>query len=204
MVSIDDNKQDIVIAWTVAILIHVLFFSFTGKMFIKPPQFAIASSREIDINLIDAPKEVIRVQQETNPVIKNIEKTIPKIPKPTVRAIEESKQRVTSKRLIKPKQVMTSSAEVKVEAKPDYIQNPPPPYPELAKQMRQEGIVMLAVDVDRQGSPVKVMIIESSGYRLLDQAALRAVSHWKFQPGRIGDLPVESEVTVPVRFRLEQ
>ena len=27
---------------------------------------------------------------------------------------------------------------------------------------------------------------------------------WIFQPGRIGDLPVESNVTVPIRFRLEQ
>ena len=87
---------------------------------------------------------------------------------------------------------------------PDYFQNPPPEYPELAKQMRQEGRVMLSVTVDRQGLPIKVEIAQSSGFRLLDQAALKAVSHWKFQPGRIGDFPVESQVTVPVRFRLEQ
>lgn len=37
----------------------------------------------------------------------------------------------------------------------------------------------------------------------MDQAAVKAVSHWKFQPGRIGDLSVESSVTIPVRFKLE-
>ena len=63
---------------------------------------------------------------------------------------------------------------------------------------------MLTVDVDREGTPVQVEIKESSGFRLLDQAALKAVRHWKFQPGRIGVFPVESEVRVPVRFRLEQ
>jgi protein TonB len=39
---------------------------------------------------------------------------------------------------------------------------------------------------------------------MFDEAALRAVSHWRFQPGRIGSLPVESKVTVPVRFSLEK
>ncbi len=93
---------------------------------------------------------------------------------------------------------------IKVQADPNYFQNPPPEYPELAKQMRQEGLVMLAVDVDREGIPIKVEIKESSGFRLLDQAAVKAVRHWKFQPGRIGNIPVESSVTVPIRFRLEK
>jgi protein TonB len=195
MFSIDDNKQDIVIAWTLAVLIHVLFFSFTGKMFIKPPQFAIAPSHEIDISLIDEPKAVVKVKEEAKPVVKKVEKIIPKIPK--------LKQSLTPKVPNRPKPIMTSSAQVKVEAKPDYIQNPPPPYPDLAKQMRQEGIVMLSVDVNKEGEPVNIEIIQSSGYRLLDQAALKAVRHWKFQPGRIGDLAVDSKVTVPIRFQLQ-
>jgi TonB family protein len=173
-------KQDILIAWTAAVLVHAVFFSLTGKMFVKPPQFAIAPSREIDVNLIDMPKEVAQVQEKSNPVIKKVEKVVLKVIKHT-----------------------TSSGLVKVEAKPDYIQNPPPSYPELAKQMRQEGIVMLSVDVDREGGPVSVEIIQSSGYRMLDQAALNAVRHWKFQPGRIGEIVIESQVRVPIRFRLK-
>jgi protein TonB len=204
MVSVDDNKQDIVIAWTLAILVHVLFFTLSGKMFIKTPQFAIAPSREIDISLIDEPKEVVKVQEEAKPVVKKVEKIIPKIPKPIVKVIEKTKQLIRPKELIIPKQIMTSSAQVKVEVKPDYVQNPPPQYPELAKQMRQEGIVMLSVDVNKEGEPVNVEIIQSSGFRLLDQAALKAVRHWKFQPGIIANIPVESTVTVPINFRLEK
>jgi protein TonB len=63
---------------------------------------------------------------------------------------------------------------------------------------------MLGVDVDGAGDPVKVEIIQGSGYSLLDQAALKAVRHWKFQPGSIGNIPVDSTVTVPIRFRLER
>ena len=97
-----------------------------------------------------------------------------------------------------------SHSGVLVKANPGSYQNPPPEYPELARQMRQEGLVLLGVDVNAQGLPDKVVIAQSSGFRLLDQAALRAVSRWKFQPGRIGEFSKESEVTVPVRFRLEQ
>jgi len=193
MISLEDNKQDIVIAWAIAILVHVLFFILSGKMFIKPSQFAIAPSHEIDINLIDEPKEVIKVQEQLKPVINKAEKMA-----------EKPKQLVAPKHLIIPKQIITTNAHVKIEAKPDYIQNPPPPYPELAKQMRQEGLVLLKVDVNSQGLPIKIDILKSSGFQLLDQAAFKAVSHWKFQPGRMGDLPVESTVTVPIKFRLEQ
>ena len=63
---------------------------------------------------------------------------------------------------------------VKVKANPDYFQNSPPEYPEFARQMRQEGLVMLAVDVDREGIPIKVDILKSSGFQLLDQAAINA------------------------------
>jgi protein TonB len=101
------------------------------------------------------------------------------------------------------KQVTRSISGVRGKANPNYFQNPAPEYPELAKQMRQEGLIILAVDVDREGLPIKVEINQSSGFRLLDQAALKAVGHWKFQPGRMGDIPVESTAIVPIRFRLE-
>lgn len=198
-------KQDILMAWTVALFIHVLFFSLTGKMFLKSTQFAIAPTRAIedslpadskrqviDINLMDMPKEMVQAQEQAKPVIKGVEKIIPKAIKSVVKDIG------------KPKQVMRSSVSVRFETKPDYNLNPPPPYPELARQMRQEGIVMLSVDVDKQGEAVSVKIVQSSGFRLLDQAALKAVRHWKFQPGKLGDIVVESVVHVPVRFRLQE
>ena len=70
--------------------------------------------------------------------------------------------------------------------------------------MHQEGLVILRVEVDQKGMPVKVEVEQSSGYQLLDQAALEAARHWRFQPERIGNLPFESKVTIPIRFRLEE
>jgi protein TonB len=217
--STDDHKRDILIAWTAALLIHVLFFSLTGKMFIKPPQFSIAPSREIDVNLIGVSSEAKVLIPDTRSSLqffnsKKIASSLKNAPRndtnrtmsKEVRLKPFDTNRTMSKEArLKPFDTNRVSSEaIGPLAKPDYVQNPPPPYPALAKQMHQEGIVMLSVDVDREGDPVSVDIIQSSGFRLLDQAALKAVRHWKFQPGRMGDIPVESAVTVPIRFRLEK
>ncbi|WKZ20359.1 MAG: energy transducer TonB [Candidatus Jettenia sp. CY-1] len=109
------------------------------------------------------------------------------------------KQQETVKTMPRP-----SQGTIRTKSKPGYFQNRPPEYPQLAKQMRQEGLVILRVEVDQKGTPVKVEVEKSSGYQLLDQAALKAVRHWRFQPERVGNSPVKSMVAIPVRFRLEE
>ena len=127
-----------------------------------------------------------------------------KLPQPdvdTVKSITSTmeKQQETVKTIPR-----TSQGTIRTKSKPGYFQNRPPKYPPLAKQMHQEGLVMLMVEVDRKGMAVKVEVKQSSGYQLLDQAALEAVRYWRFQPERIGDIPIESKVTIPIRFRLEE
>lgn len=87
-------------------------------------------------------------------------------------------------------------------AKPSRFRNPAPPYPELARQQGQEGLVILVVTVDATGRPVKVILKQSSGFPLLDEAATTAVSRWRCTPGQAGGAPIESVVETPIRFRL--
>jgi protein TonB len=47
-----------------------------------------------------------------------------------------------------------------------------------------------------------VQIESSSGWPILDEAALRAVKNWRFHPARVGGIPIPSTVTVPIRFEL--
>ncbi|MFP4040635.1 MAG: TonB family protein [Desulfosudaceae bacterium] len=98
-----------------------------------------------------------------------------------------------------------AAANMKVTRKavPLYKSNPPPQYPRLARRRGYQGEVILSVHVNREGRVDNLWVFESSGYRLLDQAALEAVRSWAFEPGRKGDQPAAMWVKVPVLFELK-
>ncbi len=83
------------------------------------------------------------------------------------------------------------------------LDNPWPDYPRLARRRGQEGEALLAVTVLADGAPVAVELRTSSGYALLDEAALDAVRRWRFAPALVAGQPVQAVVDVPVVFRLE-
>lgn len=85
----------------------------------------------------------------------------------------------------------------------DYLNNPQPAYPALAKRMREQGLVVLKVKVRADGTPDAVLVQQHSGSARLDEAAMAAVKRWKFVPARRGDQPVVSWVLVPIEFELK-
>ena len=78
-----------------------------------------------------------------------------------------------------------------------------PTYPAAALRSREEGTVLLRVEVDAQGAPTSVEVESSSRSRDLDRAARDAVRQWSFSPAVENGQPVASTVTVPVDFRVE-
>jgi protein TonB len=86
----------------------------------------------------------------------------------------------------------------------DYLKNPAPPYPAIARRMGEQGTVILRIAVTAQGTAEGVEVRTSSGSPRLDEAAVSTVRHWKFVPARRGDTPVASWVLVPINFKLEQ
>lgn len=98
----------------------------------------------------------------------------------------------------------TQRAEVGVKAVPDYLKNPEPPYPAAARRRHEEGVVLISVHVTAQGRAEKVEIKQSSGFPLLDEAALNAVRDWEFVPARIGSITFASEIEVPIHFKMAQ
>jgi protein TonB len=85
-----------------------------------------------------------------------------------------------------------------------YLSNPKPDYPEEAKRLHEEGVVLLDVLVDANGRAGEVSVSSSSGFAVLDNAAVQAVRRWIFEPARTGGVAVSSRVKVPVRFSLER
>ena len=102
-----------------------------------------------------------------------------------------------------PSSVSTPEPEL-VEARPLFQQNPAPKYPRVARKRGYQGTVILEVLVDRTGDVEDVKVHQSSGFRVLDKAALASVKHWVFMPGRRGDDTVAMWVRVPIAFRLTE
>ncbi len=92
--------------------------------------------------------------------------------------------------------------EIITEAEPLYRVNPEPSYPKMARKRGYQGTVILSVLVNREGRVDNLWVFESSGYNILDNAALEAVKEWLFEPGKQGDKPVDMWVEVPVRFEI--
>ena len=87
---------------------------------------------------------------------------------------------------------------------PRHEGNPKPPYPEVARRRGYEGTVRLKVEVLASGDVEKIWVKQSSGYEVLDRAALKTVKDWSFIPAQFGGIPVRSTVIVPVTFSLKE
>ena len=83
-----------------------------------------------------------------------------------------------------------------------YLHNPAPTYPGVAQQRGWQGTVMLKVHVLASGRPDHVGLASSSGHESLDDAALEAVTNWRFAPARRGVQAVDGWVQVPIEFKL--
>ena len=86
----------------------------------------------------------------------------------------------------------------------DYLRNPAPAYPALARRNGEEGRVLLRVLVGADGDAERVELKSSSGSERLDAAALETVKRWKFVPAKLGSEPVAAWVVVPVAFTLRR
>ncbi len=83
-----------------------------------------------------------------------------------------------------------------------YLNNPAPSYPPAAQLRRLQGRVVLKVHVLASGQPDSVDVAQSSGYDILDQAAIKAVTGWVFDPAKRGVKAIDGWVNVPINFKL--
>jgi len=68
-----------------------------------------------------------------------------------------------------------------------------PTYPEIARRLNLDGLVMVRAEVAADGHVRSVAVV--SGNAILGQAALRAVRDWVFAPGSEESVPVNVTFT---------
>src|SRR5215510_8250976 len=83
---------------------------------------------------------------------------------------------------------------------PKKLKSVPPAYPEIAKQARVQGVVILECTISPQGKVTDVKVLR--GIPLLDAAAIEAVKQWVYTPTLLNGVPVPVIMTVTVNFRL--
>ena len=93
---------------------------------------------------------------------------------------------------------LKSSATYKIGSE----KNPHPIYPLIARKKGWEGKVVLQTDVDKQGNVKFVRILESSGFKVLDDISIETLKKWRFKPAKLGNKFVDDIVDIPVKFVL--
>ena len=79
-----------------------------------------------------------------------------------------------------------------------------PPYPPISVRLSEEGMVTLTISISETGAVTDAVLVKSSGYPRLDEAALAWVkTHWRYRPAIAGGRPVASTATAQVKFELK-
>jgi protein TonB len=84
---------------------------------------------------------------------------------------------------------------------PRKIHDVVPAYPDIARQARVEGVVILEAIIDPQGNVTHLRVLRP--IPLLEKAAIEAVRQWKYEPTLLNAVPVPIVMTVTVVFRLQ-
>lgn len=177
------------------------------------------SPRIITIELAQPPPP----QAEPEPIVEALEpppppppkpvtkpKPVPQKPKPITKPVQSPPAPKPPQPVSKPKLDLTpipttpfplpvTPQAAPVTPEPTY--RPEPVYPMLARRMGHQGTVILEITLTQSGKVARAFIVESSGYRSLDQSALDAVNTWRFPANRFNTL---GSFRQRIEFRLDR
>jgi protein TonB len=205
-------------AYGVSILLHALVLFFGGMWLVHEAEYDVAAGEtSVEVALVEATPEPTPEFTQPTPTPPPLRSEVPvdstplptpsptPIPKPT--PVATATPRPAPKPAATPRKERTvkptaGSSGARGGTKPQYLSNPAPEYPESARAAGEHGNVMLRVEVDVRGRAAGVEISKSSGFRDLDNAAVRAVKRWRFKPATMAGVPVATTINVPVQFQL--
>lgn len=202
------------LVFVVAIHSALLYFLFKQEMIPPPEQLAT-----LIVNFIPASKP----KEETKP------EPPPPLPKPQPVKKPQSRQLVAEAPVISQSEPVAPppAPEREPEPEPEPVavaeapQMPPgpvtlsaelsvacpelnaPAYPALSRRLGEEGKLVLRVELDENGRVHIAQVVNSSGFKRLDEAAMVAVKTWRCNPPQRNGQPVRAIALQPFNFVLQ-
>lgn len=99
--------------------------------------------------------------------------------------------------------VREAPQQARVEAKQNPKRPIKPKYPKLARERGEEGAIRLKLGINARGLVENIEILSSTGFKLLDEAAIKAVKAAKFIPAHIDGEAVFSTSEIKLEFKLK-
>lgn len=90
----------------------------------------------------------------------------------------------------------------KLDHEPRVLARISPRYPEAARHDGRTGEVLVSFIVDETGRVHNPEVVRASD-PIFEEATLRAVAQWRFEPGKLAGRPVRFRMAIPVRFSLD-
>ncbi len=119
---------------------------------------------------------------------------VPELPEVPAMASEPSENVESAK------ETRRETAQVDVPPQPQVAFRPV--YPRGCRLRREEGVVTVSIAVTAEGRVESVQVVQSSGFRELDEAAVAAARRAAFAPAVREGRAVSGTVQVPIVFRL--
>jgi protein TonB len=89
-----------------------------------------------------------------------------------------------------------------VDTAPRVLRGAPPSYPFHARRQGIAGRVVARFLVDAKGGVSQISIVEATPRGVFDASVLQAVARWRFSPGMLEGVPVNTWVVAPFEFKL--
>jgi len=191
-------RQPILLGLMLSIAIHIAMLS--SRSIYVPPQPLLESGRTvIQLTLLPAPST-----DQSAPVAlpsdAPVEHTIQPVPEPALTAAEQPVEQPAPEPAAAQDATMEEEKGVIADAMPTGAFHPD--YPRISRRRGEEGMVVLSVHVLADGTVGSVTVLQSSGYRRLDTAAVKGAQQTTFRPALRFDHAVESTTQLTYTFRL--
>jgi len=185
---------------------------------------AVMGSETIQPKIIETSIQgvLIAPQKVEKPIVTPPPKTKPKRkhrhkpkhkPKPVPKA-PHSEQAVKAPEPVPIEKPVEKIIEEPAETEPDTLvlpsadaqnlNNPAPAYPIMSRKLKEEGVVLLKILVTKDGLVSEIEINQSSGFKRLDVAAIKAIKRWKFNPATRNGQAIDYWYEVPIEFSLRK